>query len=196
MLIASWSRRAFIGEGLLLVWLLADQGVFALTNFITNVMFARWLLPVDYGMFAVSFSGYLLLTVWHFGAILEPLLVQSAQVSPKRQRSFIRALIVAHVILIAAISGLAILGYMIVSLFGLSETGWAILGAGISGSLMCTLLSARRLCLVFLSTKVSALVGLLQYDGCGRALHLPLTSLRHCVLVRPLVDHGWLEFVV
>jgi O-antigen/teichoic acid export membrane protein len=154
-----------MAEGLLLIWLLADQGVFALTNFITNVLFARWLLPRDYGMFAVSFSGYLLLTVWHFGAILEPLLVQSARVSPTRQRSFIRVLIVAHLILIGVISGLAIMAFGIVFPFGQSETGWAILGAGIGGSLMCSLLSARRLCLVFLSTKVSALVGLLYMVG-------------------------------
>jgi len=165
VLIARWSIRSALTEGLLLVWLLADQGVFALTNFISNVLFARWLLPVDYGMFAVSFSGYLLLTVWHFGAILEPLLVQSAQVSPKRQRSFIQVLIVAHLILITAISGLATAGFVIASYFDFPETGWAILGAGIGGSLMCTLLSARRLCLVFLSTKVSALVGLLYMVG-------------------------------
>jgi hypothetical protein len=67
--------RSVPTEGVPLAWLMADQAVIALTNFVTNILFARWLPPVDYGILAVSFTGYLLLTVIHYGGILEPLLV-------------------------------------------------------------------------------------------------------------------------
>ena len=83
-----WSR-SMLAEIMRFAWLLADQGVFAATDFIANILFARWLSPIDYGLFAVSFSGYLLLTVVHFGAILEPLLVQSAKVEQNRLHSYI-----------------------------------------------------------------------------------------------------------
>jgi O-antigen/teichoic acid export membrane protein len=159
------SFRSAVSESILLGWLIADQGIFALSNFITNVLFARWLLPVDYGMFTVSFSGYLLLTVFHFGTILEPLLVQSAQVGANRLRSYIVTLIGAHVILIGGVSFMAGTGFWLAHLLHVPEIGLAILGAGIGGSFMCTLLTARRLCLVFLSTRVSALIGILYMSG-------------------------------
>ena len=147
-----------------LAWLMADQGIFAVTNFVTNILFARWLSPVEYGMFAVSYAGYLLLTVLHYGAILEPMLVQSAKVELHRRHSYIVALIVGHLILIGGISLLAIGSYLIARLYS-PETGLAILGAAIGGSLMVTLLTARRLCLVFLSTRISAAIGILYMIG-------------------------------
>jgi hypothetical protein len=45
------------------------------------------------------------------------------------------------------------------------DIAWAILGAGIGGSFMVTLLTARRLCLVFLSTPVSATIGMIYLGG-------------------------------
>src|SRR6478736_9229113 len=92
--------RSLVAEVMSLAWLFADQGIFAIANFVTNILFVRWLAPVDYGLFAISFTGYLLLTVFHYGAILEPLLVQSARVAAERQRSYIATLIRMHVILI------------------------------------------------------------------------------------------------
>ena len=148
-------------ETVLLAWLMADQGIFAGTNFIINILFARWLLPVDYGMFAVSFSGYLLLSVLHFGAVLEPILVQSAQVEAGRLRSYIVVLIVAHVLMLAGMGVLSGVSFAVATLLDAPEVGWTIIGAGFGGSLMVTLLTARRLCLVFLSTRVSALIGIL-----------------------------------
>jgi O-antigen/teichoic acid export membrane protein len=157
--------RRLIDYSTRLLWLIADQGVFASASFIVNILFARWLLPVDYGMFAVAFSGYLLLTVFHFGAILEPLLVQSNRVEAYRLRAYIVTLIKAHVILIAAMSMLAGLGLGVACLLGAPMFGWAILAVSIGGSFMVTLLTARRLCLVFLSPRVSACIGILYMVG-------------------------------
>jgi O-antigen/teichoic acid export membrane protein len=157
--------RAVRSESIQLAWLLADQGIFASTNFITNILFARWLTPIDYGMFAVSFTGYLLLTVFHFGAVLEPLLVQSSRVDSSRSHSYIVTLIRAHVIAFAGIGILVLVGFSIASFIDARDIGLAIIGAGIGGSFMVTLLTARRLCLVFLSTRVSTMIGALYMAG-------------------------------
>jgi O-antigen/teichoic acid export membrane protein len=139
---------------------MADQAVFAATNFAVNVLFARWLTPVEFGIFAVSFSVYLLLTVLHFGAVLEPILVQSAKIEPNRRRSYMAALITAHILMFAGITVLAGIGFAVSLFLGAPNAGWVIIGAAVGGSLMVTLLTARRLCLVFLSTRVSATIGI------------------------------------
>jgi O-antigen/teichoic acid export membrane protein len=154
-----------VAEGILLAWLMADQAIFALTNFVTNILFARWLSPVDYGILAVSFSGYLLLTVIHYGGILEPLLVQSGRVDSARLRSYVVTLIIAHVIWISGLGALAGIAAGIAWLFQSPDVALAIVGAGIGGSFMVTLLTARRLCLVFLSTRVSTAIGVLYMAG-------------------------------
>lgn len=161
----SVSIRTVFAECLALVWLMADQGVFALSNFVTNVLFARWLLPIDYGMFAVSFTGYTLMTVFHFGAILEPLLVQSPRVAPERRHSYIVALIHAHLLMLASVGVFVMAGYGVTEVLHTPEIGLAIVGAGIGGSFMLMLLIARRLCLVFLSTRVSAIIGVVYLTG-------------------------------
>ncbi len=49
--------------------------------------------------------------------------------------------------------------------FQAPEVALAILGAGIGGSFMVTLLTTRRLCLVFLSTRVSTAIGVAYLAG-------------------------------
>ena len=148
-----------------LFWMIVDQGVFATSNFIMNVLFARWLSAPDYGMFAVSFSAYLFLTLIHWGAFLEPLLVLSAQIDRDKRRSYIVTLGLAHLGMIFGAVILCLIGFGVAWECEASEVGWAIMGAGGSGSLMLTLITARRLCLVFLSPRVSAAVGLSYLIG-------------------------------
>jgi O-antigen/teichoic acid export membrane protein len=154
-------------------WLIVDQAVFALSNFVMNILFARWLSATDYGLFGVSFAGYLFLTVIHWGAFLEPLLVLSAQIEASRRRSYIATLGLVHVLLILIASVLAGAAFLICRSMGSLNTGWAILGAGIGGTMMLMLITARRLCLVFLTPRISAGVGVaycVGVLGCGSLL--------------------------
>jgi O-antigen/teichoic acid export membrane protein len=148
-----------------LFWLMTDQGVFALSNFVLNVQFARWLSPHDYGLFAISFTGFLLLSVIHYGCLLEPLLVLSARVGADRRGSYLMALVQLHVLLLGSVIALCALALICAWALGESEAGWLIVGAGIGGSMNLALLTARRLCLSFLSTRVSALVGAIYLIG-------------------------------
>lgn len=146
-------------------WLLADQGVFAVTNFALNVQFARWLMPRDYGLFTVSFSGYLLLTVIHYGSLLEPLLVLSPQVDLARQRGYVRSLLLLHLMILAAVTVICAATYVICRAAGFDSVGLAVIGAGIGGSCLLMLLTSRRMCLVFLDASVSTLIGAVYFVG-------------------------------
>src|SRR5262245_20810067 len=95
-----------------LFWLMTDQGVFALSNFVLNVQFARWLSPHEYGLFAISFTGFVLLSVVHYGCLLEPLLVLSAQVEVDRRGSYLMALLRLHLLLFGSAIALCALAFL------------------------------------------------------------------------------------
>jgi len=52
-----------------------DQGVFAGGNFLLNLLLARWLKPEDYGVFALTYAIFLLLTAFHNSVLVEPVSV-------------------------------------------------------------------------------------------------------------------------
>jgi O-antigen/teichoic acid export membrane protein len=52
-----------------------DQGLFASSNFLVNVLLARWLAPTDYGAFALAYSVFFLLGVFHNAIFTGPMLV-------------------------------------------------------------------------------------------------------------------------
>lgn len=54
---------------------IADQAIFAGSNFILNILLARWLGPADYGAFAVAFSVFIFLSGFQNALILEPMSV-------------------------------------------------------------------------------------------------------------------------
>lgn len=54
---------------------IADQGVFAVSNFLLNILLARWLAPADYGAFALAYSVFLFLLLVHNAVVTTPMLV-------------------------------------------------------------------------------------------------------------------------
>ena len=52
-----------------------DQGLFAGTNFVVNILLARWLTSAEYGAFALAYSVFVLLGVFHIAILIEPMLV-------------------------------------------------------------------------------------------------------------------------
>jgi O-antigen/teichoic acid export membrane protein len=66
------SRLPWLAKGSLAI---ADQGVFAGSNFLLNVLLVRWLTPADYGAFALAYSVFLLLLIVHNALLTAPMLV-------------------------------------------------------------------------------------------------------------------------
>ena len=142
-------------------WLLIDQAAFAVTNLIINLLFAHWLTPLEYGRFAITFSGYILLSVLHWYVVVEPLLVESARIRAEQVRAYMLTLIRLHVAMLVAATGVSVVAVVVLAGFGAVETGQGIAASVGCGCAMLTLATARRLCLAFLSAMVSAIVGAL-----------------------------------
>lgn len=53
----------------------ADQGLFAASGFLINILLARWLPPDQYGAYALVFSIYLFVSSFHNALLLEPMSV-------------------------------------------------------------------------------------------------------------------------
>lgn len=130
-----------------------------------NVLFARWLSADAYGLFSISFSAYLFMVVIHWGAFIEPLLVLSPLIDLNRRRSYIITLVYAHLLLLLAAIVVSAVGYVICLHYDLPNAALGIIGASVCGVMMVTLLTARRLCLVFESLPLSAVIGSVYFGG-------------------------------
>jgi O-antigen/teichoic acid export membrane protein len=146
-------------------WVLSDQGLFALSNFVINVLFARWLAPVDYGWFVLSFSLSQFVGMLHFGAVQEPLLVQSARVPWSQRRAYTVSLLYAHLILLAIAATLGAIGWAIARAAGEPNLGWTIACGLIGAIAILTNVIGRRLCFIFRSVRTSSIVGALYLLG-------------------------------
>jgi O-antigen/teichoic acid export membrane protein len=146
-----WSARGF--------WAILDQGLFALSNLLVNVLLARWLPAEEYGAFVTAYTVLLLVSVIHSAFLGEPMLVFG---SDKYNASFSHYLSILR-------------GYHWRLMFGMSLcvaafaialvlTGHVVLGhaaAGLALTGPCVLLSwlARRACYVVGRPRLAAFGG-------------------------------------
>jgi len=77
-------------------WAVADQGLFAASNLLVNVLLARWLPPSEYGAFATAYAILLLVSVAHVALLIEPMLVFGSGKYATRSASYFRILLRYH----------------------------------------------------------------------------------------------------
>jgi O-antigen/teichoic acid export membrane protein len=68
--------RAWAARGM---WAALDQGLFAVSNFLVNVMLARALSAADYGAFVASYAMLIAAAVIHGGLLTDPMIVFGAE---------------------------------------------------------------------------------------------------------------------
>jgi len=138
-----------------------DQGLFAGSNFLINVVLARWLSPADYGAFAVAFSAFLLLATVHTAILVEPMMVFAADKYAKHFRAYLGLLLVGHVGLSAIVSFILAIGAFLFWHFGSSVLSHAVLGLAIAAPAILLLWLFRRVFYVRMQPHWSALGGAL-----------------------------------
>ena len=94
------------------IWAVTDQGLFAGTNFILNILLARWLSPVEYGAFAVVYTTFLLAGQMHTALLTEPMTVFGAGRFDGRFSAYLRGLLWGH-------GGLSLIGSLVAVAAGL-----------------------------------------------------------------------------
>jgi O-antigen/teichoic acid export membrane protein len=78
-------------------WAVADQGLFAGSNCIVNIMLANWLSPTEYGAFSTAFAAFLLVGVIHTATLTEPMLVYAPDRYKSKLKDYLGALLRWHV---------------------------------------------------------------------------------------------------
>ncbi len=138
-----------------------DQGLFSGTNFILNILLARWLSPEDYGAFAVAFSILVLLSSVHTALLTEPMLVFGPGKYADKQNKYFAMLIYGHVGVTLAFSGLTILGAFVAEGLISRSLQWSLIGLGIATPMILLLWLVRRAFYVRLQPASAAAGGVL-----------------------------------
>lgn len=134
-----------------------DQGLISGSNFMVSILLARWLMPDQYGAYAIAFGIYMMLTLVYQSLVLEPMAVFGGSVFRTNLRGYVRTLVSIHIVLSVAIFA-ALLGSWAVS--HQVNSGSAVTGAlaGIAFASPCLMLFAlaRRCFYVELSPAPAA----------------------------------------
>lgn len=142
---------------------LADQLLFAGGMFLVNILLARWLVPADYGAFALAFVVFLLLGNLHTAVLAEPMLVYGASRHRERLRGYLGVLLYGHVAIVAVFAG------------ALGGAALALRAAGadsLAGAFAGLALATPTILLLWLLRRVFYVTGRLERAAAGDALFL------------------------
>lgn len=127
-------------------WAVLDQGLFAGSNFVMNVLLARWLEPTEYGAFSLAFAIFLFVGCIHTALLTEPMLVFAPSHYKDRPGEYLGTLIYGHF-------GFAVIGSVGLSLaaavlyfFGSADLAAVLLALAASSPFILFLWLMRRAC--------------------------------------------------
>ena len=81
-----------------------DQALISGSNFVVSVLLARWLVPEQYGAYAVAFGFFILLSLVYGSLVLEPMAVFGGSSYRNSLRGYLGSLIWIHVAMSLAIA--------------------------------------------------------------------------------------------
>jgi O-antigen/teichoic acid export membrane protein len=141
-------------------WAVSDQGLFATSNFILNVLLARWLSPADYGAFGVAFAVFLLIGSLHTAVLTEPLLVFGPGKYKDRLSEYMGALMYGYFIVALVGSFVLLLVSLGFELAGSRSISGVMLALALGGPFILLLWLLRRACYVRLEPHLAAVGGM------------------------------------
>ncbi|MGO8772981.1 MAG: lipopolysaccharide biosynthesis protein [Terracidiphilus sp.] len=131
----------WVGKGSLAI---LDQGLFASSNFMLNVLLARWLAPSDYGAFALAYSVFLLLLVLHNSLLTGPMLVFGPGIYRERFPEYLGILLRGHFALMLPGAALLVATAFLLGWLYSPAVERAFLGLAIAGPILLLLWLLRR----------------------------------------------------
>ncbi len=148
-----WLRKGF--------WAVADQGLFATSNFVLNILLARWLAPDEYGAFGMAFAVFLLMGSLHSATLVEPMLVFGSDRYKDRLAEYLGVLVYGHF-------GFVSLGSLALLVTGLgfwsqgsNSLATALVALALAGPFILLLWLMRRACYALLEPRLAAVGGAL-----------------------------------
>lgn len=199
-LAANAGVRVWVGRG---VWAVADQALFAGSNFVLNLLLARWLHPDGYGAFATAFAVFLLISTVHAGFFTDPMVVFGSGRFYDRLDRYVSFLIRTHWFFGVGACCLFLVTWGVFILYGQQTLASAFAGLAVAAPLILFMWLCRRICYVLLAPQLSvaggALYLLLLLGGAVAAAQLGTLSPgsvflimgASAVLSGALVLHRW-----
>lgn len=83
---------------------LVDQAAFAGSNFVLNVLLARWMMPEEYGAFVVAYSWFLLVQNFYDSTLIEPMAIYGSGKYRESFRTYLGYIYYGHLALSVIIS--------------------------------------------------------------------------------------------
>ena len=150
------SRRRLIPRAIKGGLAIMDQALVTGSNFAIGILLARWLLPAQYGAYAVAYAVFLLLVNLYQALVLEPMSVFGASTYANRLRGYLRALLSLHlttalVIFFALCASAAV----VLRLGGANHLPGALTGIALAAPLVLLFWFAKRIFYMQLSPAVS-----------------------------------------
>ena len=141
-----------------------DQALISGSNFMVSILLARWLMPDQYGAYAVAFGIYVMLSLVYQSLVLEPMGVFGGSVFRSNLRGYLKSLVWLHVALSVTICSALVLSWAVAHRLGAGAAMTSAL-AGIAFASPCLMLFAlaRRTFYVELSPAPAA-IGALIYS--------------------------------
>lgn len=154
--------RAWATQGSLAI---TDEALISGSNFALGIVLARWLNAEQYGAYALAFSLFLLLGVFHQAILLEPMSVFGPAFFVRNRRQYLAALLSLHAgmsaLILLALGGSSLLAARLPWGAGVSE---ALAGLAIGAPFILLFWTARAACYLELAPGRAA-AGALIYSA-------------------------------
>lgn len=151
-----WSKKV--------VGAIMDQGLFAGSNFLMNILLIRWLEPVQYGAFVTAYAIFMMLGTLHTGMLTEPMLVFGAGKYSKWFRRYLAFLFYGHTTLTLLFS----LAMLAVGLFfqvtEQLDLAWAFYGGAIATPFILLTWTFRRAFYIVSRPHIAAVGGFVYFS--------------------------------
>jgi O-antigen/teichoic acid export membrane protein len=142
-------------------WAVTDQALFALSNFVVNILLARWLPKADYGAFAVAFSVLMLMGTVHTALLAEPMLVLGPSRFKTRTAAYIRRLVPIHFVVSSAMGAALLLTVVVLAVLQSFDAATTLAALALSGPAILFLWLMRRACYIDSRPRLAATAGLI-----------------------------------
>ncbi|MEM4202805.1 MAG: hypothetical protein QXS54_01920 [Candidatus Methanomethylicaceae archaeon] len=129
-------------------WSVVDQALFSGSNFLVNVLLARWLLPEEYGAFAVALSVFYLLAGFHTAVLTEPMMVFGAGKYRESFRKYLGMLLYGHWGLSAVVVPALGIAALMFAHYGSPAMACALAGLAVASPFLLLIWLVRRACYV------------------------------------------------
>jgi O-antigen/teichoic acid export membrane protein len=147
-----------------------DQALVSGANFALSVLYARWLSPDQYGLFAILLAMLLVAAGFHNALILEPMSVLGA--TQDKDSPYLSSLVVLHAIVAMAL-GLVIASNGVFFLTRNARIGRGLVVMGISLPLILSYWLLRRMFYLSGDARRAAIVSLVYAISLGASLLIP-----------------------